>query len=136
MLGILRDIRLTELFEARKARRDGLLVLECRGLFLVLPPESFTACDCFSSRHTIGRSPPTVLATGGTAAWLLHVERTLFSQELLDTIDWPSYISSQSKGVILGLLAGRETERLGGNATNLLAVSDRDTLFFIRFFSW
>lgn len=62
-----------------------------------------------------------------------HMNAPFLSQELLDTIDWPDYISSQAKSVILGLLAGRETERLGGNAGNLLAVSDFGSLYLIIF---
>ncbi|CAM9198692.1 unnamed protein product, partial [Hapterophycus canaliculatus] len=44
--------------------------------------------------------------------------------ELLETVEWPEYVSFHAKGAICGLLAGRETERLGGTAENLVAVSD------------
>ncbi|CAM9270961.1 unnamed protein product, partial [Scytosiphon promiscuus] len=48
--------------------------------------------------------------------------------ELLDTVEWPDYVSFHAKSAICGLLAGRETERLGGTAENLLALKNH--MFF------
>ncbi|CAB1096140.1 unnamed protein product [Ectocarpus sp. CCAP 1310/34] len=58
--------------------------------------------------------------------------------ELLDTISWPEYVGSEARSVISGLLACKETERLGGTPDNLLAdtydwfvaPTDEDQAFF------
>lgn len=46
----------------------------------------------------------------------------ILPQELLDNVQWPPYVSASSRDVICGLLAGSETERLGGTAANVEAV--------------
>lgn len=47
-------------------------------------------------------------------------------------VGWPDYVSFHAKSAICGLLAGRETERLGGTAENLVAVSDKSIDQLIR----
>ncbi|CAM9966990.1 unnamed protein product [Ascophyllum nodosum] len=39
--------------------------------------------------------------------------------QLLESVEWPEYVSTSSRDVICGLLAGRETERLGGTSENV-----------------
>ncbi|CAM9589182.1 unnamed protein product [Ectocarpus sp. 12 AP-2014] len=46
--------------------------------------------------------------------------------ELLDTISWPEYVGSEARSVISGLLACKETERLGGTPENLLALKSHE----------
>lgn len=47
-------------------------------------------------------------------------------------MEWPEYVSKPSRGVIRGLLAGRETERLGGTVDNVEKVSSNPHYQFPR----